>query len=141
MSDLSTAYHAAPPAVRDFLRNYTRKHLSCQGPWRIPPLYDTRQYFYTPGQPFTAYTTWDLWKTNYTAQIYYTGSPTPEQPIILTPSFSWTNLPEPIFDLWGDWSRGSQTLLPKQLLVNYPRPYSRGRRHYWTGAPRRRRNL
>ena len=141
MSTQSSAYHAAPPRVLDFLRNYTRRHLACQGPWRIPPAWNTPEYFYTLGQAFTAYTTWDLWRSNYSAQLFEYGTVNPEQPMIVIPAGTWTGLPEPIWDPSGTWSRGSQVLVTPAHAVNYPRPYSKGRRHYWTGAPRKRRNL
>lgn len=136
----SEDYHATDPAVRDFLRNWCRRHLAGQAPWRDPLAPEYRQYFFTLGQTFTAHTTWDLHRSNRAAQILATGFYRHDQAAIVTPAFSWMDLPEPIYDPLGFYSRGSASLVVPDVAFNYPRPYSRGRRHYWTGAPRKRMN-
>lgn len=140
MSAASEDYHATEPEVRDFLRNWCRRHLTGQAPWRDPAAPGYPQYFYTIGQAWTAHTAWDLARSNRTAQLLINGTYRHDQAEITTPDFTFMDLPEPIFDPIGQYSRGSATLVVPATAFNYPRPYSKGRRHYWTGAPRRRMN-
>lgn len=129
------------PAVRDFYRNFALRNTRYCQPWPWPEYPGSLQYFTTLGQAFTAALGYDIARCNFSAQAFQLGSW--DKNIVLfrdDPGF-YHPTATPYLDANGFMEWQAQWSTIPTYCSNYPRPFSRGRRSYWTGAPRRRMNL
>ena len=140
MSAASVRYHALPRSALAALTNRARSGLRYLAPWHdaYPPY--ARQYFVTFGMSFTARSAYDLARDNFAYQSLSAPPFTHQQLAFAVPEFSFTGAPDFPIDPLGLYDPGMHCSAYAAYLFNYPKPYSRPRRSYWTGAPRRRRN-
>ena len=141
MSNFSESWHTMDPTVRDFYRNFANRYTRFCTPWGVADEYGFKEYFTTFGSSFNAPLGFNVATRNFNAQIFALGSYQKDRTIIVVPSFGWTENPQPIFDWGGASGFPEQFSTIPQFCFNYPRPKVKARRSYWTGAPRRRRNL
>ncbi len=141
MSTYSDAWHNTPPATRDFYRNYHRRYLAhC---WKN---YYWWQYqiwmpFYGVGWSWLGYSGYALAQANWTDQVRHFGSFNPAI-VMLSIDPYWP--PPPIQPHGPGIYHGAypdQFVAVPEFADPYPREKYKVRRQYWTGKPRRRRNL
>lgn len=128
-------------AVRDFYRNFANANTRYCQPWPWPEYPGFNQHFTTLGQSFEGALGYDIARRNFAAQVVQLGSS--DKNIVLfkpDPGFYHT-YPTPYLDTQGLLEWPAQWSTVPTFCSNYPRPYSRGRRSYWTGAPRKRMNI
>lgn len=141
MSAYSEAWHNTPPAVRDFYRNYHRRYL-CHG-WKAEwdPVLKRWWPFYGIGWLFSGYSGFSMAVNNWLVQLFDFGKFNPALvQFELDPWWPYPPIqptgPVPFRGGWPD-----QFFEIPFWAENYPRPKYKVRRQYWTGKPRRRRNL
>ncbi len=141
MSVASDAWEITPPAIRDFYVNYHRRYLA-HG-WKAG--YFVPGKFWFPfsglGWSFQGYSGYALFQANITAQQFPLGffdvakvqlETDPDYP---PPSIQPAG-PFPWLGAYPD-----QFIEIPDVASQYPRAKYKVRRSYWTGKPKRRRNL
>jgi hypothetical protein len=141
MSTFSEAWHTMDNKVREFYIAYSLINTYFCNPFDWDPVYRTKLFFYTFGTGWNGPRGIDVAMKNWTCQLWASGSFAPNS--VLWSTFSiwdyvvlgpmndpfWGSTFDPQFKVITDWA------------INYPRQKYRIRRSYWTGIPRRRRNL
>lgn len=141
MSTYSDAWQNTPPAIRDFYRNYHRRNLAhCwKAEYGPPPLKWIP--FFTLGWSFQGYSGYALMMANLNIQVWLTGSFNVATVLLeVDPAFPPPSIQPTGPGLW----RGSypdQFAVVPAVGINYPRAKYKVRRQYWTGKPKRRRNI
>jgi hypothetical protein len=141
MSAHSDAWAAAPPAVQAFYVNFASLNtIFCQhtlGDQSFPYF----GYFTTLGWSFLGYRGYDVFQHNFTVQLAISGAVDPAIVVMQLQELWETGHIGPAFSAGGFLDWGEQFRDVPAFAENYPRAKVRPRRSYWTGAPRRRRNL
>lgn len=123
-------YASMPPASRAFWQNLYQRYTQWSDVNFGPPIYDS-----APRSP--------VWFLHQSCMIRdYLGLPIGE-PYFVTGDPLWQCAPDSPVSSWMfyDQAIADQFLAPELLSWYYPRPKYNVRRSYWTGVPRRRRNL
>lgn len=141
MSTYSEAWHTMDPAVRDFYVNWAL--INTAQSWHAEWWEEYHQWlpFTALGQAFPGYLGFHIAQRNWGIQLFETGSFNPNVVLLTDPGPGWDTNWEPQYSSWGFPFYGSIYIVVPDYCYNYPRPKYRIRRSYWTGAPRRRRNL
>lgn len=141
MSTYSEAWQTTPPAVRDFYRNYHRRNLAHCWKEHYDWTYQMWFAFTTIGWSFLGYSGYALAQVNWAHQTFLTGS-------FNTAIVNLTILPDwpppdvqPVGPGLNDGAYPDQFQAIPAYAIEYPREKYKVRRQYWTGKPRRRRNL
>jgi hypothetical protein len=151
------------PDLRNFYVSWAQ--INCAQCWHVDYLADYDLWIPISwfGQSFAGYLGFHVAQRNWGVQLLDHGSFDKNSIIIQIPGFSTTGLYEPDYDVYGNVSYESFTLSfldytsinkyvdpptdppteeePMFFAYNLPRLKYKIRRSYWTGAPRRRRNL
>lgn len=141
MSVYSQAWRDTPPAVRDFYVNYHRRF--CAHSWKAEYSIVIQQWvpFQSIGWSFLGYSGVALAMANWERQTFLTGSFNPAI-VLMTddPDYPPPDL-QPIGPNPWDGAYTDQFISVPSAAFNYPREKYKVRRSYWTGAPKKRRNL
>lgn len=142
MSTYSDSWEATPPKVRDFYRNYAQRH--CVQSWKTvwDPIAGHFWPFFGAMWVFWATRGIDIAIGNWKNQLAVSGSFNTAIVLFdLTPTLP----PPPIQPAHGPGLDGDlpdiYATVPLDPTNQYPRAKYNVRRTYWTGKPKRRRNL
>jgi hypothetical protein len=141
MSTYSEAWAAMNPAVRDFYRNWA--DINSAQSWHAE-WWDAFQFwlpFYTMGISWPGYLGFHIAQRNWGIQTALSGSFNPDTVLLCIPATTWTGLLEPQYDQAENGSYSQFWDVVPVWAINFPREKYKVRKSYWTGAPRRRRNL
>ena len=141
MSTYSEAWHNTPPAIRDFYRNFADLNTIFCGRDLANPDWPLYGYFTTLGWAFLCYRGPDIAAHNWTAQLFDHGSFDPATVVMQLQEMWEDGYIGPAFSAGGLFDWGAQFRDVPLYAENYPKPKYKIRKSYWTGAPRRRRNL
>lgn len=141
MSTYSEAWHNMDPDIRNFYRNWADRN--CAQNWHVEWLeeYDLWWQFFSLGQSYPGYLGYHVAQRNWGIQLFLSGSFSSAVVLLHIPAFGYTGAIEPAYDAFGFNSYESTFGSIPEIAFNYPREKYRVRKSYWTGAPRRRRNL
>jgi len=129
------------PAVRDFYRGWS--DINTRNFWHAEwsEAYKMWFPFYEFTESYPGVLGFHLAMHNFVWQLADTGTFNKNIVILRVPFFSDTGNLEPPRDIVGNRSWGDPIVTIPTYAWNYPREKYRTRKSYWTGAPRRRRNL
>lgn len=141
MSTYSQAWHDTPPAIRDFYRNFHNRYLRQARRIDSTPPPGIDDWFSTFGWAFHAYSPAAIAMKNWTYQTFALGSFNPAIVVFATHS-AWSDpSPGPPYGVTGLYSWSDQFIDIPNWATQYPRAKRKAPKTYWTGKPRRRRNL
>lgn len=144
MSTYSDAWHNADPQIQQFCHSFAQLKTFYLGPFWDPDEpypYGPWQPFSTLGQTFPSSRGRDIYYHNLTAQIWDVGFFDRHTLLLGIPLFTYNDQIEPYYDPGPYYSFADQFTVIPDVCYPYPRPKFKIRRTYWTGTPRRRRNL
>jgi len=130
MSTYTEAWHNTPPAVRDFYRNFALRYTDQRYPdFDFGPVWMPRS-----APPFSAFRNWSHQTAEHgsfnTAVVHWVSNEMGDSPDPTIP-----------YDIHGFYVYVDQYEWIPDWAEDYPRDKVTARQHYWTGAPRRRKNL
>lgn len=129
MSSYSDAWHAAPPAVRDFYRNFERRYTGLRFPdFDLGPSWMPRSRAFNAAQ------------RNWSAQYFAEGLWSPAVVLFVDNDLGDTPSPTLPYDPYGFYTYQNQYEWIPDYANDYPRTAYNAPRTYWTGKPRRRQN-
>lgn len=142
MSVYSEAWHNLSPRTRDFYVNFQRVRMNQT--WHESYNYDWDfwNHFTMFGWSFSSYFGYAIAYRNWSCQTQATGSFNPEIIMWSREENFWTPHPTPITSYitgYGNYHNEFKDI--PDFAFEYPRAKYKVRRSYWTGKPRRRRNL
>jgi len=141
MSAYSEAWNAMDPATRTFYVNFAS--IRCQFMGHQAGQYDPAfgDYYEVYGHVFQAQRGFDVAARNFGEQLFGTGSFDPNTIIWTEQDLVFGSEILPFYQpgLYEGWWNPWTTI--EQYAIQYPRAKYNVRKSYWTGAPRRRRNL
>jgi len=141
MSTLSEAWRTAPKAIQDFCNAWSQDRTFYCNPF-YSPIYDPyKDYFTGYGTYFPGYRGFDIFRHNMRVQSILYGQYDPSK-IEFENSITFIfpgDQPARVHPPYSGY--GDQFNEPELNLDNYPRAKYRVRKSYWTGTPRKRRNL
>jgi hypothetical protein len=141
MSAWSAAYHAMPRKDQEFCHNWALRSSFYCTPFIPADPYDPNSHFATLGSCWTGATGADVAHSNLNVQYFIFGDCV-NRPMVLYPAgYGFNENDEPARDIFAMYCYWPQFEWVPMMAFNYPRPFFKARRSYWTGAPRRRRNL
>jgi hypothetical protein len=141
MSAWSEAYHAMPREDQEFCHNWSLRASFYCTPFLSDDPYQINPGFFMPGHGWTGATSADVAHSNLNVNFFMNGT-CRNVPMILFPAGYGFNLDdEPARSPFGYYPWYPQFEWIPTLSLVYPRPRFKARRTYWTGVPRRRRNL
>lgn len=141
MSAHSDAWTAAPPAVQAFYVNFASLNTFFCNPDRANPDPPDFGYFTTFGWAFLGYNGYHVFEHNFTVQLAVSGVVDPAIVVMQLQELWEADHIGPAFSAAGFLDWGEQFRDVVDFAWNYPKPKYKIRKSYWTGAPRRRRNL
>jgi len=141
MSTYSDAWHNMDPDIRNFYRNFADRNTAQS--WHVEyfDLYDMWMSFAMFGLEFLGYLGYHIAQRNWGLQTAETGSFDSSTCLLSVAEFNEFGDIEPQYDIGNILFYGNIWDWAPAFCYNYPREKYRVRKSYWTGAPRRRRNL
>jgi hypothetical protein len=141
LSAKSEAWHTMDPKIREFYVSFAQLNTFYCNPFGWNPLYEQKYHFFGFGVGFIGSNGYNIATSQWTSQLWNLGSF--EKNSIL---WSKTNIFHevtlgPMTDMFWQTAPPNQWSDVTYWGENYPREKYRIRKSYWTGVPRRRRNL
>jgi hypothetical protein len=152
MSTYSEAWKNMDPDIRQFyvawadINTLRCDHVEYDPVYGFWMQFFIRDELYPPPDIVPKYIYWmfrgiDLMIHNIKRQVYYTGSFDPNVVLLHIPDGSISGRLQPVYDETPISAFQEAPLTVPDYAYNYPRAKYKIRKSYWTGAPRRRRNL